>query len=543
MLLVSTVYFISAKIVAPLSMVESESVFAIWPPTGIALASLYIFGYRAWIGIFLGALALNMTLTPFFPSLQIAITNTLGPLFGFLFLQKYDKQNIFNTTKAMALFFLSILIASVITASGGSFALWIHGFVLPVAIYDIFFGWFLGDLIGFLLVGTIVEAVRSDNISIKRLLSVEGLLMVGTLIVTNLIIFGPFAFFDLIDYPVVYFLFPPLIWATLRFGQVVAVVSLLIVSLNAIYGTILGYGPFLRDDPQQSLLLLQSFTGMLAVTILLIAAIFNESEKAQKELKENEKNLVRKIQEGIEKHELQNRQLQQQSRLAQMGEMISMIAHQWRQPLGAIASTSIDIKMKSALEMFDLRKEKEAREYETYVNKGLEKIDNFVQNLTSTIDDFRNFYKPNKKIVTTTLEDVVIKSLIIIKASLESENIKIIQEYNYNEKVELYDSELMQVILNILKNAQDNIKEKQIKDPYIKISTENKTISICDNGGGIPEDIIENIFDPYFTTKHEKNGTGLGLYMSKTIVEEHHGGRLSVENTEDGVCFIIACKK
>lgn len=83
------------------------------------------------------------------------------------------------------------------------------------------------------------------------------------------------------------------------------------------------------------------------------------------------------------------------------------------------------------------------------------------------------------------------------------------------------------------------MKEKQIKDPYIKITAENRTISISDNGGGIPEEIIENIFDPYFTTKGDKNGTGLGLYMSKTIIEEHHKGKLAVENTDDGVCFTI----
>ena len=102
---------------------------------------------------------------------------------------------------------------------------------------------------------------------------------------------------------------------------------------------------------------------------------------------------------------------------------------------------------------------------------------------------------------------------------------------------------MMQVIINILKNAQDNFKEKEIKNPYIKISTEHRSIRICDNGGGIPKPILNKIFDPYFSTKNEKNGTGLGLYMSKIIVEDHHKGNLHVSNTKDGVCFKIEFQK
>ena len=228
-----------------------------------------------------------------------------------------------------------------------------------------------------------------------------------------------------------------------------------------------------------------------------------------------------------------------QARQVAMGEMISMIAHQWRQPLGAISATAIDMKMKSELENFDLGEKQEAQRYEAYVNNGLNDINALVQNLTTTIDDFRNFYKLNKKSVTMKPEDLIEKSIKIIKASLENDRIKLIKEYNFKEDIAIYDNEMMQVILNILKNAQDAFKEKSIENPYIKITIENKTISICDNAGGIPEDIIDKIFDPYFSTKSEMNGSGLGLYMSKTIIEEHHNGKLKVENTDDGVCFII----
>jgi len=260
-LLVAILYFISAKMVAPLSLVESGSIFAIWPPTGIAFASLFLYGYRIWPGVFIGALALNMTLTPFIPSVQIAITNTLGPLFGFWLLQRYTDKNIFDTAKAMSFFFLSIFVASVITASGGVFTLFFTGLDHQPKVASVWLGWFLGDFIGYLLITPILVSIRTESASIIRLFCVEGFLMLALLSLTCLIIFGPLVLFDLLNYPVVYFLLPPLIWGTLRFGLVVAVASLMVVALASIYGTILGYGPFLRYDLSQSLLLLQSFNG------------------------------------------------------------------------------------------------------------------------------------------------------------------------------------------------------------------------------------------------------------------------------------------
>lgn len=229
----------------------------------------------------------------------------------------------------------------------------------------------------------------------------------------------------------------------------------------------------------------------------------------------------------------------QQSRLAQMGEMLSMISHQWQQPLATLSSVSIDMRMKSDLEHFDLSKKEEAQEYEEYINNGLDKINEYVQHLTKTVSDFRDFYQPTKKSIMIKLDDIVLKSLNIIKSSLESSNIEIVVEYNSINYIEVYDRELMQVVLNILKNAQDNFKEKQTTKPYIKITTQERAISICDNGGGIPDNVIEKIFNPYFSTKEDKNGTGLGLYMSKTIITEHHNGNLHVSNVDDGVCFRI----
>ena len=233
------------------------------------------------------------------------------------------------------------------------------------------------------------------------------------------------------------------------------------------------------------------------------------------------------------------KQLLTQSRMAQMGEMISMIAHQWRQPLGAISTTTADLEIKIDLKSFDLDTKEGQEQQAIYYLSQLKNIGEYVNNLTNTIDDFRNFYKPNKASISIKFEDIIQKSLGVIQASLLYDRIRIKYNYNSEVKIMMHDREMMQVVLNLLKNSQDNFNEKKTLNPQITIITEEKILLICDNGGGISEDILEKIFNPYFSTKTEKNGTGLGLYMAKTIVQEHHGGVLKVENTLHGVCFTI----
>ncbi|QSZ40630.1 hypothetical protein GJV85_00355 [Sulfurimonas aquatica] len=227
--------------------------------------------------------------------------------------------------------------------------------------------------------------------------------------------------------------------------------------------------------------------------------------------------------------QVQKKQEQEEIKLAQMGELISMIAHQWRQPLSSISAIASTLTLDISMDNY--KKE--------FFSQRLEDINRLTQHLSSTIDDFRNFFKPNKESIETSLEHVVAKSLDITQELLSNSNIEITTEFNDSINVNVYESELMQVLLNILSNAHDNFIEKKIQNPSLKISTKDNAIIICDNGGGIPEDIISKIFEPYFSTKNEKNGTGLGLYMSKLIIEEHHNGKLSVYNKNGGACFEI----
>jgi len=279
----------------------------------------------------------------------------------------------------------------------------------------------------------------------------------------------------------------------------------------------------------------------------IIHVVWRDIEKRKQielKLEELTRDLERRIKYEVAKNVKKDKHMLYQSRLAQMGEMLSMIAHQWRQPLSAISSTSIDLKMKIELETFDLENEKGRREYEKYFKKGLDDIENLTQNLTITINDFKDFYKPNKEKKSFSINDTVSRALKIIETSLITDNISIIKECNSNNLYEIFDSEVMQVILNIINNAHDNFKYKKTTNPTIKITTQDTEdgfkVEIYDNGGGISNEIFDKIFDPYFSTKHDKNGTGLGLYMSKMIIEDHHFGKLYARNIDGaGVCFSI----
>jgi signal transduction histidine kinase len=210
-----------------------------------------------------------------------------------------------------------------------------------------------------------------------------------------------------------------------------------------------------------------------------------------------------------------------------------MIAHQWRQPLTAISSTSSDLYMKIMLDNYT----------KEYFNTKLEKIDELSQHLSSTIDDFRNFYKEDKQKENIIYSEIAMGAFNIVSTSLEYKNISLLSEFHCQKYINVLVNELRQVVLNLIKNAEDILIEKEIKNPYIKVSTyDDEThsyLEVLDNGGGIPKEIMEKIFDPYFSTKTKKDGTGLGLYMSKIIIEEHCNGALLISNTEDGAKFTI----
>ncbi len=257
--------------------------------------------------------------------------------------------------------------------------------------------------------------------------------------------------------------------------------------------------------------------------------MINEINQYNNDIEVLNNDLIYKVKKEVAQNRKKDQQLIQQSRLAQMGEMISMIAHQWRQPLAAISSTSAGISLKAQLNKLD----------NTTAIELSNKISGYSQHLSTTIDDFREFFRSNKEKRDTTYNELIKSVLNIVETSIINQNISIKKDLNCNDTLYTYPNEIKQVILNILKNAEDILLEKNIQNPTITIKTQCGALFISDNAGGIPIDIIDKVFDPYFSTKTKKDGPGLGLYMSKTIIEKHCGGELTVSNNEEGAVFTI----
>ncbi len=263
----------------------------------------------------------------------------------------------------------------------------------------------------------------------------------------------------------------------------------------------------------------------------------------------NDEKVVQIITQDITKRKIleqqnkeQMNQLLQQSRMAQMGEMLSMISHQWRQPLSSIAMVVMNLEVKIQTGKLLRDSEEASQKSDAFILERTKRIEKYVQYLATTIEDFRNFFKPQKEKKTFMANKLLDETIELINPTLESKRIVVERAYQTSEKIVSYENEIKQVVLNILNNAKDALVEKKVSNPSIMIGTyvrgKSLFIEIEDNAKGIDTAYMGQIFDPYFSTK-EKNGTGLGLYMSKTIIEEHCKGELRVKNSKNGALFTI----
>mgnify|MGYP000538829227 CR=1 FL=1 len=256
--------------------------------------------------------------------------------------------------------------------------------------------------------------------------------------------------------------------------------------------------------------------------------------------KENEELLLHinteldeRIQHEVGENQKKEILLQEQSKLAAMGEMIGNIAHQWRQPLNALNLILQDIE--------DAEKYNECDS--DYLSKSVNEAGELIMHMSQTIDNFRDFFKIEKERTIFDLKEMIVECVSIINSAMEFDHIHVAVAFPAESvEIESYKNELSEVILSILGNAREAIMSKNLVDGRIDIVLEadvsgHHRIIISDNGGGIPDKIRSKIFDPYFTSKAE--GTGIGLYFSRIIIENHFKGRIDVKNTTQGACFSV----
>tara|TARA_B100001063_G_scaffold246958_1_gene288815 strand:- start:4545 stop:5474 length:930 start_codon:yes stop_codon:yes gene_type:complete len=283
----------------------------------------------------------------------------------------------------------------------------------------------------------------------------------------------------------------------------ISIIFWLLLSQVDAFEYILNYLETHEDYQLDELLLLIVIIGILSIFFTFRRV--SEASKINKQLENINQKLKEEIENQISQRHKKEQLLIEQSKLASLGEMIGNIAHQWRQPLNALGLVS--------------------------------------QNMSKTIDDFRNFFKSNKEIEVFDLSTSLNNALSLVEASYKHSNIEIIN--NSSKKIEVYGfvNEFSQTLLNILNNAKDAFTNKNIEKSTVEILTgfdgDYGFVMIKDNAGGIPSNIINKIFDPYFTTKEEGKGTGIGLYMAKIIIEQNMKGSIKVKNIDNKAEFLI----
>jgi len=254
--------------------------------------------------------------------------------------------------------------------------------------------------------------------------------------------------------------------------------------------------------------------------------------KKELKLKDLNQNLHSKIALALKEAQEKDRVMLHHSRLARMGKMLNMISHQWRQPLSQLAGIMMELETTVAFKKANNQ----------FVLSCASDATKIIQFMSLTIDDFKNFFKPEKNKEYFYVSKACNEAVSLIKDTLVNENIRLHLNIKNDKKIKGYEREYAQVILNFLVNAKDALLSQKIKDAHITLSIETKDefsiVSVKDNAKGIKKEHLDLIFEPYFSTK-KAQGTGLGLYMAKMIIETNMQGKLSVHNDEDGAVFKI----
>lgn len=258
----------------------------------------------------------------------------------------------------------------------------------------------------------------------------------------------------------------------------------------------------------------------------------NKKEELLSLVKKN-KELQILIETEIKKNREKDKLLFAQNKMAALGEMLNNISHQWRQPLMEISSLFIPIEGKLNLDM-EVKKEE--------LKESIENLNIITKYMSNTIDDFRNFFTTNKETEEFKVLEQINTAYRLTSASLKANDILLEIRVSKNPKIIGYKNEYTQVLINLLNNAKDALVDRKILNPKITISVKEENseviLKIEDNAGGIKVNPLEDIFKPFFT-HGKKNGTGVGLFMSKLIIENNMKGKLLVNNTNSGAEFKI----
>lgn len=525
-LVLALLYFISGEVNFKLLSGDSIINIGLFMPEGIALAFVLFFGKRVLSGIFIGQLLLAYNnAIPLFPALEISAINTFEAYIALILFKKFHLSYLLKTIRdVVGLVLIIVFILQPWSAIFSNIMLVLHAQTTIDTFIFSTFSWWFGNVMAQLAFTPflLLLFVNYKNINFKEYFT-YGFIFVSLLVF--------FIYFLGINNPflLMSFTLPTIVFIVVKkdliYGTFMSVI-ISIVSSCAVYNNVglFHIGTTLDNTINYNLFVLIHLSIVLMIGILL-------EEKNQ-----YENNLQKMINDAVVKNKEQQLLMLQQSRMAQMGEMIAMIAHQWRQPLN-------NLSLINQILISKYKKEKLDDKVVEYFKKNSKKQ---IDLMSSTIDDFRDFFKMEKEAIEFCVNDVIEDVLAMTKAIYTSNGIKLNFAFDSKFMMVGYQNSLAQVILNIINNAKDALIESEQEEKEINIYLEKIKDGIClnisDTAGGIPNEIIEKIFDPYFSTKQDKDGTGLGLYMSKMIIEDQMGAKLEVVNENKGANFKIIIK-
>lgn len=512
--LLFVIYFTTAKLGLSLNAVSGFAA-PVWPSTGIALAAILILGYRFWPGIALGAFLINFTTgAPLFVAAGVAVGNTLEAVLGAYLLKRFIKfQNALERVKdVVGLVILAGLVATSVSATIGVTSLLLGHVITSSLIAETWLAWWVGDALGALVIAPLILVW---NIRPRTRLQtrgiVEGMVLAALLIFVSMMAFRGFAWLNFSPSPFIYIVFPALIWIALRFGQRGSVMAMFTVSVIAIWNTVAGYDLFAATNLSQSLILLQSFLGVSAVTFMTMAAVVAEREQTQKTQHEMERKTAKLT--------------KQHSRLVALNqakdEFLALASHQLRTPATGVKQY---IGMLQANYAGKLTKHQRA-----ILRTANENNERQIQ----VIDDLLNVAQIDTGKVVLRLEDIDLLTLVkdIIKSQLSTLNsrdqvVKIMP--GSGSFVASVDRRKLRMALeNIVDNASKYSPDGQ--QIIIKLDKTRKglTVSVKDSGIGIAPKDMGKLFKKFSRVDNSLSavigGNGLGLYWAKRVVELHHG--------------------
>jgi len=519
-------YFFAAELRYQLILHTHIVSTIIFPSEGIALAFAIYFGKKVWPGVFFGQFFIAFGNGLDIPSsLFISAINSFEVILAAALFKDFNlNKKLENFKDIIGLSLLILFILQPFSAISSNLTLLYFGHIQSNEFLHSTFSWWFGNIMGqFLYTPLLLILFNSyKEIEIKSLLLYN--------LTFGFYVFILFYFFHISSSLLLLSMTLPILLYVVYLKNPLFSLSMIVV-ISYIISFFMTFKNELFHYQNGTINIIDYNFYLLTLTLtILTAKILFENQKKQEE------QLQKRIRIEVKKNQEQQLLMLHQNRLAQMGEMIAMIAHQWRQPLNNLA----------LLHQLIISKYKKNKLDDALIEYFQNNAATHVNMMSETINDFKNFFKPQEKQQQFNINEVILNILNMITPTFQKEHIEVVLLAKNSYLCYGYKNSLGHVILNIVNNAREALLDKDIEEKKIVIElTENRgnvLLTISDNAGGIPEDIIEKIFDPYFSTKHEKNGTGLGLYMTQMIITEHMHSEIKVHNSEEGAIFQIILK-